>query len=237
MALTKDELRWASVMALTTPPMRKTTVLDRSKMNARFVNCSSNGKWAGPFYNISDHYYGTGITPETTTHGILQPDFTQPFEIHVRAKLHQIPPPNVRAFICGTNANGEYWRNPSFEFRADEHIFAGYSVNGTDWTGGGARVFIGGTQHPEDNIQITVDGIYDLTYKWTGEVFSFGVSDGRRYVEKQVQIATPHYQNPNYPFIFGNNAQTAALNSGLAMLDMEHTYIKVNGIPVWGAGY
>jgi|GEM_PF-5725970 len=205
---------------------------DRSKMNARYVNCSSDGRWAGPFFNLTQS--GTGVTPETETHGLFHPDFTQPFEIHTRFKLRSVPSGRARAFICGTDYAGSYWSNPSFEVGGKLHFFAGFSTTGGAWD---TQLLLGGTEHPQDNLPITLDSVYSATYLWDGTVFSFSVSDGEHTATRQADMTRPHYRSTARPFIFGNNARASVDTTGFAMLDMEHTYIKINGDPVWGAGY
>lgn len=233
MALTKDELRWASVMALTTPPIRKTPVLDRSKMNALYVNCFSNGKWAGPFINLTEA--NTGLAPADLSYQVLQPDFTKPFEIHTRIKLSELPTGTNRAFICGTNYPNNFWCNPSIDIRGNLHFFAGFSdISVSEWD---YAINLGGTEYPEDNLPITAGTIYDMHYRWDGSIWSFSVSNGITTARREMEVTNPHVHLSGRPFIFGNNARTSEATSGYAMLDIEHTYIKINGIPIWGAGY
>jgi len=233
MALTKEEIKWATVMALTTPPMRKTPVLDRSKMNARYVNCFSDGKWVGPFINLTTA--NTGLAPADSSNQVFQPDFTQPFEIHTRVKLSELPTFPNRAFICGTNYSNNFYYNPSFEVRCDLHFFAGFSDRSTgtwDYT-----IYLGGSQYPEDNLPINAGTIYDMNYRWDGSIWSFSVSNGITTARREIEVTNPHVQRSGRQFIFGNNGRTSSESSGFAMLDIEHTYIKINGTPVWGAGY
>ena len=206
---------------------------DRSMMNARYVNCYSDGKWVGPFSNLTSA--NTGLAPADSSNQVFQPDFTQPFEIHTRIKLSELPTGTDRAFVCGTNTSGNFWCNPSFEVRGSLHFFAGFSDESTStWD---HLLFLGGTQYPEDNLPINVGTIYEMNYRWDGSIWSFSVSNGITTVIREMEVTKPHVHLSNRQFIFGNNARTSQETSGYAMLDIEHTYIKINGVPVWGAGY
>lgn len=206
---------------------------DRNKMNARYVNCFSNGKWAGPFINLTAA--DTGIAPANSNYQVFQPDFQNPFEIHTRVKLVELPTGTNRAFICGTNYPDNFWCNPSIDIRGNIHFFAGFSDRSTTtWDYG---MFLGGTGYPEDNLPISAGTIYDMGYRWDGSIWSFSVSNGIITARREMEVTNPHVHLSDRPFIFGNNARTSQENSGFAMLDMDHTYIKVNGTPIWGAGY
>ena len=198
--------------------------IDRTLLEMRIYDAYSDGRYTGPFPA------GASRIMPYKDGSVFVPDWTSPFHIHTRVRFDAIPPGTKRSFICGTAANS-YYRNPNFEIRSDQYFFFGFSETGTGTT---SYFFIGGTTNPEDNLPILADKAYRLDYEWDGESFTASVSDGTVRVTKTSAQSLPHYRDEASPFCFGSNALTTADAENHTIIDLYDTWIKVNGVTVWG---
>ena len=201
--------------------------INRDLLSMRVYNAYSDGRWAGPFPAGNSSY----AIPYREGSAFL-PDWTRPFHIHTKVKFDAIPSGNDRSFIYGTAVSNEYFRNPSIEIRNNYHFFFGFSTTGTGWP---VQLDIGGTQNPDDNLPIVANRAYELDLAWDGAVVTASVFDGTARVTKTAANSTPHYRSASYPFCWGNNALTTDDSDNHTIIDLDHTWIKVDGAVVWGA--
>ena len=150
-------------------------------------------------------------------------DYTKPWEIKIRFTPIFSTPRDMT--LTGTyNAN---YRNPSFQLQlATGRLWCGYSTNGTSWDKAISVPLVAS--------DFTSSNTYNALFGWNGKIFYAKILDANESVlyEGELSVTEPHYQNANFPLIFGRNVNSSIFYVG--DMDVSKSYIKNGGQIIWG---
>lgn len=163
------------------------------------------GKLAGYFY-VKDASYNDLII-----------DWSQPFEIKCTYK--HLTTNRVALF----GSMGTYYHAPSIESRpSNDAVWVGISLNGGSW---------GMTKSIP--VSIPTNTWITVTETWDGSTLTVTVDNGTTTVTDTMMPSTI-YAGDGSSFQFGNVSSDSNLKGTNWFLNLEQSYIKSNGVTVWG---
>lgn len=183
-----------------------------SRISADFYKANVSGnKFKIP--NSSNSY----VSPYSN-YAYSQPDFGQPFKIHVRFVLNG----SLSAQALFGSKDGSYYYTPSVEVHQLSNIWGGMSRNGNAWD---ANITI-------EEIPLVIGNEYTVDYEYNGSEFILTVSDGIDSITKRAALDWVPYYSSSRQLVFG-----AVNNSNRAYqceFNMEDMYIEQNSQIIWG---
>jgi len=176
------------------------------------------GAKVGPFTSGSSF-----ITPTDDYGNDIFPKWNQPFEICVTFELTSFGSSGHALF----GSNSGYWSTPSIEVRPNNTFWCGWSTNGNSWTD---YMNIEGSDgvNLKTGTQIVVDAVYD------GTNYTVTINDGTNITSKSISVSGAHYYSSSKLLQFGGINTDNNLCAKCEIIDLSNTYIKENGVLIWG---
>ena len=108
----------------------------------------------------------------------------------------------------------------------EKRLWCGYSTSGATWD---YQISV-----PLDASDFSSGTTYIGVFGWNGTTFYAKTLDENRNIllSGELEVTQQHYQDENYPFIFGRNVASNIYYVG--DIDFSKTYIKNDGKIVWG---
>lgn len=210
----------------------KVNNVDWNKAGYVFGNYSTGGTYnkilSGKVYAVSGVYPRTTADETGTTKFV---NFSQPFEINFEFTAPTIISHNHVLF--GNGYYNQYFRSPACEYQANSSnvtFWAGLSTSGSTWDYGLSFT-------PEEIPKVAGD-TYNVNYKYDGSRFILSVTHNNITLTKSVAVTgTPYYSTHEASdgtyLSFGKNAENGS-TSFEGYFHAWNTYIKQNGVLVWG---
>ncbi len=160
----------------------------------------------------------------------IHPDWSQGYEIRVRFMVERSTG-HQQTLFGDTNSN-IFWYAPSLDF--DDYpgtvaptVWGGHSNTGTSWE---YELRVG-------NGLLDFGVWYDAWTRWENGLWTIGVEDpdGTFTDTSSMDNVPAHYVTPVCDFGFGGIAGSSYHAAQYAHIDMSHSFIKIGGVPVWGA--
>ena len=175
--------------------------------------------WIGPFADGQKY-----IVPVLNGQ-IVKPDWRQPFEINVAFKVSG----SVSRSQVLFGAQQDYFYCPSIELSSGlSGIWCGFSTTGYNWN---YSCMFSASEFPiSTGVEITIHA------EWDGTTYTVTVSNGEITLTKSIIPSGTHYFNTNYNLEFGGISTSSNHNAAYVKIDLRKTYLKQNGVLVWGMG-
>lgn len=185
-------------------------------------------------YNISGFklpQYGLSLTDNfemlNMNNNAVRPlcsiDYSKPWEVEMRFTPSYSSPQDMT--LTGTyEAN---YKNPSYQLKLmEKRLWCGYSTSGATWD---YQISV-----PLDASDFSSGTTYIGVFGWNGTTFYAKTLDENRNIllSGELEVTQQHYQDENYPFVFGRNVASNIYYVG--DIDFSKTYIKNDGKIVWG---
>lgn len=210
-----SSIDWSKIFYRTTDNPSNT---DGSIQEGYYTNFGNKGIIINQTAVTSSGHSGSNVTECV--------NFSQPFEINA-----EFIPGQLGGAIFGNAVTNQYFSCPSAEFQNGQ-IWTAVSTDGTTWT----NQFT----FTSSEIPIAINETYIINHKWDGTNYTVTVKKGDTVVKKSETLTgTPFYNsnatNTNRSLLcFGGCAGQSSLRFQYGKIFVGNTYIKQNGVLVWG---